>query len=125
MKKAKRIIKKDGVAIHFIDLSDHFQHQDKSISGINFLRYSDEEWDNIAGSQFAYCNRLRASDYLALFEGLGFDVCRKEVREDKKARRNMEDGFMIDERFRDYNVDDLCVTGFRVALKENKKAADV
>jgi len=56
---------------------------------------------------------------------VGFDVCRKEVREDKEVRRSTEDGFMIDEMFRDYSVDDLCATGLRVALKENKKAADV
>jgi SAM-dependent methyltransferase len=123
LKEAKRILKKDGIAIHFIDLSDHFQHQDKSITSINFLRYSEKEWDKIAGNEFAYCNRLRASDYLTIFEGSGFDVCRKEVQEDKEARRSMENGFIIDERFRDSSVDDLCATGLRVALKENREAA--
>jgi hypothetical protein len=55
LKEAKLILKKDGVAIHFIDLSDHFQHQDKSITGINFLRYSGKEWDRIADNEVAYC----------------------------------------------------------------------
>lgn len=36
LKEAKRILKDDGIAIHFIDLSEHFQHQDKSISTITF-----------------------------------------------------------------------------------------
>ena len=67
-------MKDDGITIHFIDLSDHFQHQDKSITSINFLHYSEKEWERIAGNQFAYCNRLRAGDYLALFEEAGFDV---------------------------------------------------
>jgi len=50
-------------------------------------------------------------------------ICRKEVQEDKGARKSMENGFVIDEKFRDYSVDDLCTTGFRVALrvKRNKK----
>lgn len=117
LKEAKRILKKDGIAVHFIDLSDHFQHQDKRITRINFLRYSDKEWDKIAGNQFAYCNRLRASDYFRLFEESGFDVCRKEVQEDKKARESMRNGFVVDERFRDYSVDDLCSTQLKVALK--------
>ncbi|MCK4818489.1 class I SAM-dependent methyltransferase, partial [bacterium] len=52
--EAKRILKKDGIAIHFIDLSDHFQHQDNSITRINFLEYSEKEWDKIAGNEFAY-----------------------------------------------------------------------
>ena len=125
LKEAKRILKKDGIAIHFIDLSDHFQHQDKSITSINFLRYSDEEWDKIAGNQFAYCNRLRASDYFSLFEEAGFDVCRKEAVADDEARESMGKSFMIDERFRGYGVDDLCVTGLRVALKANRNGAGI
>jgi SAM-dependent methyltransferase len=95
LKEAKRILKKDGVAIHFIDLSDHFQHQDKSITGINFLRYSEKEWDKIAGNEFAYCNRLRASDYLGLFEELGFDVCRKESVVNDEGREVWKTGFMV------------------------------
>ena len=104
-------------------MSDHFRHQDRSITKINFLRYSEKEWEKIAGNQFAYCNRLRASEYLGLFEASGFDVCRKEVQEDKEARESMRSGFVVDEKFRDYSVDDLCVTRLRVALKEreNKK----
>jgi ubiquinone/menaquinone biosynthesis C-methylase UbiE len=125
LKEAKRILKKDGVAIHFIDLSDHFQHQDKSITRINFLRYSDKKWDRIAGNQFAYCNRLRASDYLALFREIGFDICRKEFQEDKEARERIEDGFIVDEKFCEYSVDDLCVTGLKVAMKENGEATRI
>ena len=121
LKEAKRILKKDGIAIHFIDLSDHFQHQDKIITKINFLRYSEKEWDKIAGNEFAYCNRLRASDCLALFKEAGFDVCRKEATVDDEARKSMKNGFMVDEGFRDYNIDDLCITGLRVALKKNGK----
>jgi SAM-dependent methyltransferase len=68
--EAKRILKDKGIAIHFIDRSDHFQHQDNSISRINFLRFSDNDWANIAGNQYAYCNRLRASDYITLFNEL-------------------------------------------------------
>jgi len=117
LKETKRILKKDGLAIHFIDLSDHFQHQDKSITRINFLRYSEKEWDKIAGNQFAYCNRLRASDYLKLFREVGFDVCRKEFVVDDEAWESIGNGFMVDEMFRDYSVDDLCAIGFRVALK--------
>jgi hypothetical protein len=102
-------------------LSDHFQHQDKSITHINFLRYPDEKWEKLAGNEFAYCNRLRASDYFVLFKEVGFDVCRKKVQEDKGARESMGNGFMVDGKFRGYSVYDLCVTGFRVALKAEEK----
>jgi hypothetical protein len=41
MSEAKRLLTKYGVAMHAIDLSDHFEHADKSISKVNFLRFSD------------------------------------------------------------------------------------
>lgn len=117
LKEAKRILKKDGTAIHFIDLSDHFQHQDKSITSINFLRYSEKECDNIAGNQFAYCNRLRASDYLNVFRKADFDICRYETKEDEEAKQNLMDGFEVDPIFDNYRLDDLPTTQLRVALK--------
>ena len=77
MREAKRILKKGGAALHFIDPSDHFNQQDPSISKINFLKFSDKEWMNIAGNQFAYCNRLRASDFIELFTSIGFNIIEK------------------------------------------------
>ena len=74
---------------------------------------------------FAYCNRLRANDYIALFKESGFDVCRKEVQKDKKARESMRSGFVVDEKFRGYSVDDLCVTQLKVALRENRKVIGI
>jgi len=124
LKEARRVLGKDGIAIHFIDLSDHFQHQDKSITRINFLQYSDEYWEKIAGNEFAYCNRLRASDYLALFKEAGFDVLRMETQVDKDALESMRDGFTVDGRFRAYGIDDLCVTQLKVAIKARGMVAE-
>ena len=120
LNEARRILKEDGAAIHFIDLSDHFQHQDNSITSINFLKYSENEWIRIAGNEFAYCNRLRVSDYSILFKEEGFDIFRKEVVVDRDARKVIQNGFILDGRFRNYNVDDLCATGLRIALKKIK-----
>ncbi len=78
--EARKLLSEDGRAIHFIDLSDHFQHQDRSISKINFLRFTEKEWLKIAGNEFAYCNRLRASDYQHLFNDLSFETLRLEKR---------------------------------------------
>ena len=35
--EAVRVLKSGGLAIHFVDLSDHFQHQDPRITRINFF----------------------------------------------------------------------------------------
>lgn len=72
-------------------------------------------------NEFAYCNRLRASDYLALFKGVGFGVCRFETKEDEEARQSLKNGFQVDERFRGRSIGDLCTTQVRVALKVKSK----
>ena len=85
------------------------------------MRYSEKEWKKIAGNEFAYCNRLRASDYLALFKAVGFGVCRYETHKDDEARQNLMDGFAVDSMFGNYGISDLCTTQLRVALKVRAK----
>jgi SAM-dependent methyltransferase len=114
--EAKRILTPTGIAIHFIDLSDHFQHQDKSISPINFLQFSDSEWNRIAGNDYAYCNRLRASDYLKLFTELGYVACKVETSPDPVSLHSLKNGFPLDRRFRSYVAEDLSVSVLRVML---------
>ena len=102
--EAKIILKDKGIAIHFIDLSDHFQHQDISISRINFLRFSDNEWSYIAGNQFAYCNRLRVNDYLNLFNELKFDIVHIEKIIDENSMNKIQDSFKVNENFNSYKL---------------------
>ena len=58
LSEAKRIISSPGVLVHKIDYIDHFWYADKSISKINFLKYSDMAWKLIAGNRYMYMNRL-------------------------------------------------------------------
>jgi SAM-dependent methyltransferase len=116
--EAKRILKPDGFALHFIDPSDHFQHQDSTITPINFLKYSDEDWNRIAGNQFAYCNRLRASDFLNLIAETNLNVVRSETRINEQSKNILGQGFTIDDKFRHYSTDDLCTTTLNVLLKK-------
>lgn len=116
--EAKRILKDKGIAVHFIDLSDHFQHQDNSISRINFLRFSENEWSYIAGNQFAYCNRLRANDYLTLFNELRFDIVHFEKIIDENSMNKIQDGFKVNEKFNLYSLEDICTTSLKIMLRK-------
>lgn len=119
--EAKSILKRGGAAIHFVDLSDHFQHQDASISGINFLRFSEEEWHRIAGNEFAYCNRLRVDDYLGMFANLGYALERQEVGVDLQSKETLQRGNLtVDPIFSKYSVDNICLTSLRILLKAQK-----
>lgn len=62
-----------GLTTHSIDYSDHYARSDKSVSRLNFLRYSDKEWRRFnSGKQ--YVNRLRHSDYVRMFCEAGFTI---------------------------------------------------
>lgn len=80
LKEFKRIInKKHGVMSHFIDMSDHFAHFDKSINIYNFLRFSDKQWkliDNTIQPQ----NRLRIDDYRSIYQELNIPISKESFR---------------------------------------------
>lgn len=114
--EAHRILKDSGCAIHFIDPSDHFQHQDASISRTNFLRYSPSEWQRIAGNQFAYTNRLRRSDLVKLFRDAGFRIVRQEDTVDPEG---IPPDFPLDSCFSGYEKDDLCTINVKLLTEKN------
>jgi SAM-dependent methyltransferase len=119
--EAKRIVKPTGAVIHFVDMSDHFQHTDHSITSINFLQYSGAEWQRIAGNEFAYCNRLRTSDYLKMFDELGYVFDRQETVLDEESMTALEEGKVdVDPIFSGYGPVDLCTTSLRVCLGMTK-----
>ncbi len=80
LKEFKRVVKKQGgVFSHFIDLSDHFAHFDKSISIYNFLRFSDKQWkwiDNSIQPQ----NRIRIYDYKQIYSDLKIPISEESFR---------------------------------------------
>lgn len=61
-----------GLALHNIDYSDHFARS-TGASRFNFLRYSERDWRRF-NSSFQYVNRLRHSQYIELFQRLGFEL---------------------------------------------------
>jgi SAM-dependent methyltransferase len=83
LKEGQRILKQDGLFVHCIDYSDHFSHSDKSISSVNFLQFSDNYWDKIAGNRYMYMNRLRHDDFIDLFQNLNCKILMNEPDVDK------------------------------------------
>ena len=80
IKDFKRVCKKGGVMSHFIDMTDHFAHFDKSINIYNFLHYSDAQWkwiDNSIQPQ----SRLRIDDYKRIYESLDISISEQSYEE--------------------------------------------
>ncbi|NVJ71270.1 MAG: class I SAM-dependent methyltransferase [Alphaproteobacteria bacterium] len=102
----KTIMKPDGKAIHIIDNSDHFEHTDKSLSRLNFLKYSDAAWRLICANGQNIQNRLRHSDYLKLFPSVGYDI-HEQYAEVHEPTFQAIDKIKLHERFHRYSPEDL------------------
>jgi hypothetical protein len=112
LEEGNRIVKSDGLFIHRIDFSDHFSHSDRSLSPVNFLQYSDEDWDRIAGNRFMYMNRLRVDDFLDLYEQAGQEILSLESYENDEVSRLLKsNGFSVDKRFSGKTPKVLATTG--------------
>lgn len=69
IKEFKRVLKNGGIMSHFIDMSDHFAHFDRSINIYNFLQFSERIW-NIIDNCIQPQNRLRIYEYEEIFQQL-------------------------------------------------------
>jgi len=53
LEEGNRIVNAEGLFVHRIDYADHLAYCDRRISPINFLRFSDEVWNRLAGNRYA------------------------------------------------------------------------
>lgn len=119
--EAKRVLRRSGVLVHLVDFSDHFAHVDPTISSINFLRFSDGQWQRLAGNQFAYHNRLRADDFESLFRENGLAVAESRLIVDEKALSEFERGFPIHAQFQSRDRSRLACREGLFVLHPSKK----
>jgi hypothetical protein len=72
----KRIGTPYAAQSHYLNLVDQYSYFDKSISPLNFLRYSNRQWKYL-NSPLTWLNRLRISDYRILFAEAGFEITKE------------------------------------------------
>jgi SAM-dependent methyltransferase len=109
----KRILKRNGIMSHSIDLSDHFSHFDKTISNFNFLQFSDKQWQWIDNS-IQPQNRLRVTDFRNLYRELNIPVSIEKVtRGDIKSLSALK----LDEKYKNIPIEDIAVTQCYFASK--------
>lgn len=111
LKEGNRIIKNNGLFVHLIDYSDHFSHSDQNISAINFLQYSDNDWNRFAGNRYMYMNRLRHDDFMDLFKSVEHRIIKVQPNTDKRLQELLGNGnLQLNERFKSKPEDILAIT---------------
>lgn len=116
----KRALRTKGKMAHIIDNSDHWEHQDKSISRVNFLKYGPFMNSVMCFNQQNYQNRWRHSDYHEAFERLGYEVINSEGVTDPESLDHLKE-MGLSREFKGKSLDDLSViTSFYTLQTENK-----
>lgn len=120
LKEGNRILKENGLFVHKIDYSDHFSHTDTSISAINFLQYSDDEWQKYAGNKFMYMNRLRHDDFIILLESVGHHIRESQPDTDQHLLELLRNGNLrLNDRFSIKPEEILAITGSWVVTEKS------
>jgi hypothetical protein len=113
LKESSRLLGRDGVALHQVDMSDHFAHSDPTLSMIHFLRYSGQEYAKYNDNQFAYCNRLRADAYDGIYERAGHNIIGREPHINAQCRASLDAGFPLAAEFAGIDKDIVATTVVR------------
>jgi len=95
LQEARRMLRDGGLCVHYIDPSDHFAHRDRNISEINFLQFSERQWDFWANNRYAYHNRLRIDDYEALFSQANLSVVDRVIERDPRSIEVLASDFSL------------------------------
>jgi hypothetical protein len=115
-RECRRILRADGLAVHYIDYTDHFAHVDRGISIYNFLRFSEDEWSQY-NSSIHYQNRLRHVEYVRLFSEEGFEVLEEHCERPGPAELQTLEKLPLSPAFAGYSLDELSVQGSLLVLR--------
>lgn len=91
------VIKPDGLISAIIDYSDHYSHTDCKISRLNFLKFSDVEFEKYNHSVH-FQNRLRHYDYENIFEEMGFKIVKNEFKNEVDPPKSVASKFDMNKK---------------------------
>lgn len=123
LRESARILKPDGVSLHSVNCGDHYAYFDRSITPINYLRYSTRQW-RLWNNRLLYQNRLRPIDFLQLAEDAGLQVALSRFTP-KEQLLKMLPALGVAEEFSRYAPDQLCATSIDFAGRPSRALSAV
>jgi len=116
-KESFRLLKKGGIAVHWIDLQDHWAYSGTGRSLHGFLSDGPVRW-NLLNPPIHYQNRLRAPDHLRIVREAGFENI--EVVADLPTPEQWTDlqkpGAIHPTQVRGMSLEELGTTNLRLVL---------
>lgn len=106
--EARRIVRPGGVIFHSVNCGDHYAYADRRISQLNYLQFSDDEWQ-IWNNAFLYQNRLRAIDFVDMARAAGFSI-EVDTSRPHPLRLQQLEAVKVHPQFARYSRDQLAIT---------------
>jgi SAM-dependent methyltransferase len=111
VRHCRELLRPGGIFAAAIDTADHYSRFDRSISHVNFLRYSPLIWP-LFSPPLHYQNRLRVSDHVKIIKEAGFSIL-----EDTRNRIRKHPNIRPHQSFQEYAIDDLLCGGVFVVAQ--------
>jgi SAM-dependent methyltransferase len=108
LQESQRILKPGGLTLHNIGCNDHYAFFDRSISFVNFLRFTEPEW-RLWNNPLQYQNRLRPPQFLDMAAEAGLKVIYKRTHVRPGSREALAK-FAVAPEFRQFSPEDLATT---------------
>jgi SAM-dependent methyltransferase len=115
MFETRRILRPGGLAVHSVNCGDHYAYFDRTLSPINYLRYTESRW-RLWNNDLQYQNRLRPDDFLASARRAGLELVLNLQRPRAELLANFEPLHIAPE-FRHYSREQLCTTSVDFVAK--------
>jgi hypothetical protein len=113
LRETARILKPAGVSLHSVNCGDHYVYFDRSITAINYLKYSDRQWA-LWNNRLLYQNRLRPIDLVGLAEDAGLQIVLSRFTPREQLLRILPTLGVADQ-FKAYAPEQLCATSIDFA----------
>lgn len=113
--EAKRLLRPGGHVLHCVNCGDHYAYSDNSISQLNYLQFSETQW-NRWNNSLQYQNRLRPIDFIEMADNGGLQIESAEYGpkpEYLEQLKNME----IAPEFRHYSLEQLASTSLTLIAR--------
>ena len=106
--ESMRVLSPRGVMFHSVNCGDHYAYVDRNVHQLNYLRYSDEEWQRW-NNAFLYQNRLRAHWFVDGARRHGFDID-LDTRTTREERMKQLAAMPVHPQFANVPAEQLCIT---------------
>ncbi|MGH8863436.1 MAG: class I SAM-dependent methyltransferase [Burkholderiales bacterium] len=115
MREAARVLRTDGLVSHSVNCGDHYAYFDRSITQLNYLKFSAAQW-RVWNNSILYQNRLRPCDFVASAERNGLRVIARHWHPDQSLLSELP-AWAVAAEFRGYPAEELSATSVDIIAR--------